>query len=537
MSGNLAKAAYRQGSLNIGAYLRISLEDGADIESLSITNQRELIKSHIAENDEFKGALLTEYIDDGISGSRQDRESYSRLIADVERGLIDCIIVKDLSRIGRSLIDVDDLLMNHLVTLNVRFIAINNGYDSFSSPLSNLELAIINLANQHYNKDLAVKSITAKNIKSKRGEYLAHAPFGYKKSDTEKNKLVPDDEAAGYVRQIFALACEGRRTIEIAQLLNAQGVPSPSVYKTNNGWKNIWTQRLDPDYCFWSNGVIYKLLKNEVYIGTSIANKSKVVEPGTGRTKRRPPEEWIVVPNAHEPLVSEDDFKQAQKVLQKQRYFDTPELVFGKKVRCPACGYAMIHYTKNNPRFKCGTAKLTDHYGCKTHTILQRDIEKIVLAAIRVYVAVLLDNEEMKLAKMQKSKLSVKELETKIATERKSIETLEASVTKIFTSLASGKITKETFIHKKDVINDTIERKRSKIEKWGEQLHNLTDGRAEAETAIAELKQLQEIESLNREIVDLLIDRILVHNEKDIEIIWNGAFDGDGEQDSVIKLS
>ena len=145
------------------------------------------------------------------------------------------LLVGDLSRIGRNLIDVDDLLMNYLVSLNVRFVAVNNGYDSFSSPLSNLELAIINLANQHYNKDLAVKSVTAKNVKSKRGEYLAHAPFGYKKSDTERNKLVPDDEAAEYVRLIFSLACEGRRSVEIAQILNAQGIPSPSVYKVRNG--------------------------------------------------------------------------------------------------------------------------------------------------------------------------------------------------------------------------------------------------------------------------------------------------------------
>jgi len=524
MYSKISKTSLGAKCLNIAAYLRISEDDGADNESLSIKNQRELIKSYLAGLDEFKNATLTDYIDDGISGSHSDRDAYKRLITDVECGRVDCIIVKDLSRIGRNLIDVDDLLMNYLVTLNVRFIAINNGYDSFTSPLSNLELAIINLANQHYNKDLAVKSITAKNVKSKRGEYLAHAPFGYKKSKTEKNKLVPDDEAAGYVRLIFSLACEGRRTIEIAQTLNAQGIPSPSVYKVRNGWSNIWTNVIDPDYCFWTNGVIYKLLKNEVYIGTVTANKFKVTEAGKNHTTPRPREEWIVVPNAHEPLVTEDEFRQAQKILQKQRYFDKPELVFGKKVRCPACAHAMAHYTTNNPRFKCGTAKLTDHYGCQTHTILQSEIEKAVLAAIRAYAKILLDDEEMKLAHIQKSKLSVKGLESKIASEQKSIEMLEASVTKLFTSLASGKVTKDAFLHKKNVINDTIARKRSDIEKWSEQLYALTEGRIETENSIEELKQLRTLEKLNREIVELLIDRILIHNEKDIEVVWNGAY-------------
>jgi DNA invertase Pin-like site-specific DNA recombinase len=158
---------------NLAAYFRISKDDGNDIETLSIANQRDLVRNFIAKHSDFSDANVTEYIDDGISGSHTERDAYKRLMDDVESGIIDCIVVKDLSRIGRNLIDVDDLLMNYLVTLNVRFVAINNGYDSFSSPLSNLELAVINLANQHYNRDLAQKSITARNTKSKNGEVLA----------------------------------------------------------------------------------------------------------------------------------------------------------------------------------------------------------------------------------------------------------------------------------------------------------------------------------------------------------------------------
>ena len=165
----------------IALYLRISQDDGADIESNSIKNQREIINSYIAGREDFRGAETIEFVDDGLSGRHSERGSYQRLLADIERGVIDCVIVKDLSRIGRNLLDVDDLLMNHLVTLNVRFVAINNGYDSFSSPLSNLELAIINLANQHYSKNLAEKSMSAKRIKAKRGEYLALAPVRVQK--------------------------------------------------------------------------------------------------------------------------------------------------------------------------------------------------------------------------------------------------------------------------------------------------------------------------------------------------------------------
>jgi DNA invertase Pin-like site-specific DNA recombinase len=324
------------GAYTIANYLRISQEDNYDRdESNSITNQRDMIRAYIGARSEFENVRIVDYVDDGKSGESVNRDGYQRLMDDVERGAVDCIIVKDLSRIGRNLLDVDDLLMNYLVTMSVRFIAINNGYDSCLHPLCNLELAVISLANQQYNRDLAQKSITAKLVKQKRGEYLAPAPYGYKKSDTEKNKLVPDSDAAEVVRLIFSLACEGRRTVEIAQILNAQGIPSPSVYKIRNGHKNIWTQVIDPDYCFWTNGVIYKLIKNEVYLGAAVSNKFKVTEPGTGKTGPRPRDEWIIMPDAHEALVSEGDFKKAQLVLPKKRYDGAPGHIFGNKVKWP----------------------------------------------------------------------------------------------------------------------------------------------------------------------------------------------------------
>ena len=338
---------------------------------------------------------------------------------------------------------------------------------------------------------------------------------------------MPDDEAADIVRLIYSLAVEGRRSVEIAQMLNAQGIPSPSVYKIRNGWGNTWTHRIDPDYCFWTGGVVYKLIKNEVYIGKAISNRFKVTEPGTKRIKRRPPDEWIIVPNAHEPLVSESDFAKAQLVLKRRKIDRKYEHIFGNKVKCPSCGHAMARSTRQNPSFKCGTGKFTDHYGCKDHRILQDDIEKVVLASIQVYADVLIDREEMKLARFQKSKASMKDLEKKIAAENKAIEMLEASVTKIFMDFSDGKISKEAFQRKKESINDTAARKRSDVGKWREQLQALTDGRNTAESVLSEVTPLLSIETLDKDTVNLLIDKIIINSEKDIEIVWNGRFDGE----------
>jgi len=184
----------------------------------------------------------------------------------------------------------------------------------------------------------------------------------------------------------------------------------------------------------------------------------------------------------------------------------------------------MTRYTKQNPRFKCGTVKVTDHYGCKTHTIQQSEVERIVIPAIKAHADVLLDYEEMKLAQIKKSKATTKSLEAKIAAEQKAIEALETQITKIFTSLASGKITQEVFLQKKSAINDTIERKRLGIEKSTEQLRSLAEGRIQSENVVAELKQFLVLEKLDKDIVNLLIDKILVHDENDIEIVWCGVF-------------
>jgi hypothetical protein len=381
-----------------------------------------------------------------------------------------------------------------------------------------------NLANQHYNRDLSDKIKSAKLIKQKRGEHISHTPFGYKKSDAEKNKLVPDDEAAGYVRLIFSLAVEGRRVVEIAQILNSQNIPSPSVYKRSKGYKNMWMQVIDPDYCFWTNGVVYKLIKNEVYIGKAVSNRFKVTQPGTGHTVPRPKDEWIVVPNAHEPLVSESDFHKAQLVLPKKKYGSQPEHIFGNKVKCPSCGHAMKRYTRQNPRFKCGTAKLTNHYGCGVHTILQSEIERTVLASVRAYAAVLVDREQIKLSRLEQETESAGEFEVKIREESKAIQLLESSVTKLFTSFASGRMTKEVFLHRKSIINDSVTRKRETVSEMTERLKALRAGRAAVDNTLSELTPLLTIEVLDKELVNHLIDRILVHGENDIEIVWNDKY-------------
>ena len=519
MSKTPPKSALHSKKYVIAAYLRISREDESKDESSSIQNQRNIIKNYVAEQKEFQDAAIIDYVDDGISGSHTERESYQRLLEDIGRGDVDCIIVKDISRIGRNMIDVGDLLMNYLVMLNIRFIAIGNNYDSLVNPLTNLELAMINLANQYYNRDLAQKIISVRRAKNQRGEYLAIAPFGYKKSKTARNKLEPDEESAGYIRLIFSLAVEGRRSVEIAQILNEQGIPTPLDYKIKRGGKK-YRKVIDLEESFWTNRIVRRIVINEVYMGTVTACKSKLIEPGKRRKVELPREEWIIVPNTHEPLVSEDDFRKAQLILQRIKYPDEPGHIFWSKVRCPACGYAMARSSKKNPRFKCETVKFINRYGCGTYVILQSELVKSVLSSIRSYAAVLIDQEELSHVVLEQEKATVKGLEKKILDENKAIQVMETSVKKLFTSFISDSITKEDFQKRKSIICDAITRKRKAIDLMEEQMESIAAKRARANKIVTELSPMLTLETLDRELVDLLIEKILVHSEKDIEIVW-----------------
>jgi DNA invertase Pin-like site-specific DNA recombinase len=509
----------------IASYLRISEQDDRKDESSSIANQRAMIRNYIASRDEFANAVIADYVDDGISGSHTDREAYQRLMADIKRGAVHCIIVKDLSRIGRDLIDVDDLLMNYLVMFDIRFIAVNNGYDSLKSPLSNLELAVINLTNQHYNRDLAQKSLTSKIIKMKRGEFLScWAMFGYKKSAEERNKIVIDEESAEYVRLIFSLAADGNNLSKIAVILNAQGRPTPSEYKKKRGIIGGW-KTADPDYCFWDNALVGRILHDLRYTGAAVHNTVQVKHPGTNRCLKRPREEWIIVPDTHEPIVSKAEYDRAHEAIKKEKLSDVPiDHIFHGKIKCPVCSHTLRRSNPRKPYFKCNTRYFTAHYDCPDCSISQANIEKTVLESVKILAEVLIDREAMKLAAVQEGAISKTDIENSIRSEIRAVQVLEESITKNITALVSGKLSQDAFMGKKEIINNTIAQKNAELARLREQLAAVSTGKTAVEEKLSELRGLLMIEKLDREIVDLLIDKVLIYGEKEIEIVWADSF-------------
>jgi DNA invertase Pin-like site-specific DNA recombinase len=509
-------------SWRIALYLRISQEDKHAGESVSITNQRAMIMDYINRSEEFNGAAIIEYVDDGLSGRTTAREDYARLIQDIDNDKINGIIVKDLSRIGRNMLETDDFLMNYLVERNVRFISLGDNYDSFIHPLSVLELAMINLFNQDYIRDLIEKSASSRLVKVKRGEFVGrYAPFGYVKSKSNKNKLVVDEEAAGYVRLIFSLVIDGHKLREIAEILNAQGIPTPSVYKKTRLGLDAW-YTTDPNHHFWADYALGALLRDERYTGKAICKSYAQFETGLLKSPQRAKKDWIVVPGAHEAIVTEEEFKQARRAMNPERPSSFQEHILLSKVRCAACGHTMVRtQDKLKPSFKCRTRLFTDFYSCPERPVRQSVIEQAVMESLKVYCDTLIEREEMKLAALHKSKDSKTVLEGRIKAEQQAIVTLENSITKIFTSFVSNKMTKEAFLSKKETVNVAVAKKKEALTVLETRLAAITTGKAASMKIIADLNAFKEMVKLDRGLIELLIDRIRIHSDYEIEIIWN----------------
>lgn len=258
---------------NATLYLRLSRDDGDKEESNSITGQRELLRDFIRTRPELREYAVR--IDDGFTGSNFDRPSFKKMLEDVKAGRTNCIIVKDLSRFGRNYLDAGEYIEKIFPFLGVRFIAVNDNYDSLGGKNASDELIIPfkNLINEAYCRDISVKVRTQLEVKRKSGQYIgAFAVYGYLKDDADKNHLIVDEYAADIVRDIFSWKLKGVSPQDIATRLNRSGVLSPMEYKKSLGMKFATSFKANPQ-AVWSANAVLRVLKNPVYAGVLIQGR------------------------------------------------------------------------------------------------------------------------------------------------------------------------------------------------------------------------------------------------------------------------
>lgn len=286
----------------IAMYLRLSKEDLGQEESGSIQNQRRLLRGYAKEH--FPGCPVEEFSDDGFTGTNMQRPQVTQMLKAAWEGRVDCILVKDFSRFSRDYLALGDYLEHIFPMLGVRFISVNDGYDSITHPGSvpELETAFLGLLYDLYSRDLSMKVKAALEIRKAQGIYsMANTPFGYGK-DQKTGRLIPEEEEAQIVRRIFHLAEKGMGPTEIAGILNQEGISPP-------GWRRGRAQGKSGK---WGKGTVSAILKNQVYTGDFVYGKYKRTGPG-GKNVKTPKEEWRILANHHPPLVEREVFQAVQK--------------------------------------------------------------------------------------------------------------------------------------------------------------------------------------------------------------------------------
>lgn len=507
----------------IGMYLRLSLEDKKDLkkdESNSISSQRLLIREFIRRDKELMKYEVKEFCDDGWSGTGMDRPGMNRLLAEVKKNRIQCIIVKDMSRFSRDYIEMGTYLSQIFPFMGVRFIALGDHYDSRedNGNAIGLDTVFKTLLYDLYSKDISAKVKASVENKCANGEYVfGQVPFGYRKSPVEKNKVIINKEEAEIVRHIFSLAVLSKSSTQIARQLGKEGIP------TTTQLRHPKADREGKPFV-WSPSAVRNILNNRFYLGEMAYGKTVRKSVGSKNSVRIPKGEWKVIPNHHEALVTPEVFGQVTSFRQEHvtdRKREKHPLT--GKLYCGGCRYAMVYKPlreKNKyRRFECSKHAVTQNPDCCNYFCADV-LEELVLTML---------NRELMVrgeAARQKERLGalkggqIAAVKDKLKDLHREQEQVKDSKDEAYEEYAAGSIAPEEYRAKADELNRQTELLSGQLHKWQEKLFVLEE---EQEKLNADMKQIirySHMEELTQDLVDTFIERIYVYKDKRVEIKW-----------------
>ena len=406
----------------IAKYLRLSLEDknirtSGKPESDSISNQRDLLDSYIRKIPEFSEAAVLEFCDDGWSGKNFDRPAVQKMLQQARQGKIQCIIVKDMSRFGRDYLIVGNYISRVFPFLGVRFIAVNDGIDSIRpNDIDSLDTSFKALLYDLYSRDLSRKVRSAKKLRAQQGNYFCtYAPYGYQKDPHQKNHLIVDPPAAEIVRRIFQMVADGYSAIQTAKILNQEGVPTPMCYKQAAGCtRMVWNSIQDEN--FWTNSIIIKTIRNECYLGKVLYGKRFYDEIGKEHSIKVSKTDWVIVPDVHEKIVTQEEFDRAQAALRNFTERSTASKPIRRKICCGVCGHAMVYaHTCKHPYYYCRTSRITDAFSCTEERLDEQELLEVLLESLQIQAAAAIEFGRIWDEKHRHEKINVKTIEKKLS--------------------------------------------------------------------------------------------------------------------------
>jgi len=507
-----------------GDYSRLSREDGDKEESDSIINQKELIRSFVANKPNIQ--LTASYEDDGYSGVDFNRPSFQRMIEDIKSGKINCVIVKDLSRLGRNYIEMGKLLERFFPFMGVRFIAINDSYDSQTnnSQNDNLIIPFKNLINDAYCADISKKIRSQFDVRRKNGDFIgAFAVYGYVKDADQKNHLVIDSVAAPIVCDIFAWKIAGMSQQGIADKLNSLGIPSPLEYKKSCG--SGYTTTFSTNTCAkWTPVTVGRILKNEVYTGTLIQGFASTPNYKVKQRVKKPESEWVKVENAHEAIISVEDFRLVKHLLE----LDTRIKPGGKEVYlfsgllyCGDCKRPLVRKPVKNSDyayFVCSTYKKDK--SCDSHNISEKVIYDAVFKVVAQHIQQFANIERLMsfIEDMPMRRSEAMKLQKQIALKQEEIERISHRKLRLYEDYADGVMGKEEYGRFKLAFEAQYADANKCIDSLESELSKITSNNDTKTLWVEHFKKHHEIECLTRTAVVELIERIEVFEGKRLEV-------------------
>lgn len=508
-------------------YIRLSKEDGDKQESNSIKNQRELIYRFLQNKPDIQ--VCGERVDDGYSGVNFDRPGMKQLLEEVKAGEINCIVVKDLSRFGRNYIETGRYIQQIFPFLGVRFIAINDGYDSacLESRADNIILPFRNLMNDAYCRDISIKVRSQIDVRQRKGDYIGSFPvYGYFRDKEHKGRLVIDETAAAVVRDIFAMKIAGKNNKRIADYLNERGVPSPMEYKALLNWRYSTSFKLNPK-AKWSAVAVERILKNELYTGTMVQGKEKTLNYKVKKRIQVVKEDWIRVEDTHEPVVSKEDFALVQKLLLWDTRTSPKEqevYLFAGLLYCGDCKEAMVRKKQRTGNkeyiyYICSGNK-KEKTLCSSHRIRENDLKEIVLKMLRIHVFLVCSLEGLLKAikELPLHEHEVQKKQEQLKRRKEELLRIQKLKFSLYEDYKEGLLTKKDYMEMKEDYETACLEMEEAIRLMEEEIDSFVQGKSSHNNWIDHFKRAGNVTELSRSLLLLTIDKILVFDNGIIRI-------------------
>ena len=509
----------------VGMYCRLSKDDGTDNESASIATQKSILTDYVKKQGWH---LAKTYVDDGYSGTNFQRPSFQNMIKDIESGLINCVITKDLSRLGRNYLDCGLYLEVFFPEHNVRYIAVNDGVDTLNKSAMDIT-PFRNILNEMYSADVSVKIKSAYRARFQQGKFMGTtAPYGYVKDPADHNHLLIDDKVAHVVREIFDLALAGNGIAKIRKHINKQHILRPAAYAAEQGatgYERYFEENEENRY-IWSENSVRGILRSPIYAG-NLAGYKRIA--ANMKSKKRPsklPEEWEVIPDTHEGIVTQEEFDTVQQLITSRRLPENKggfENIFAGVIKCADCGYAMRAMSANRRKrpdiidcvqYSCNNYGRYGNIMCTAHSIEARDLFNAVLTDINRFADMAVNDEkavraiEKRLTKTDQSKAKALEKEQRKLNKRL------AELDRLFSSLYEDKVMERITERNFEMMSGKYQKEQLEIEaRLKEVTETLSDSYEKTQGVrdfLSLIRNYQGIKELDATIINALIDKILV---------------------------